>query len=128
MYSSGIPLYYHHMLVVKVVDESQISVIHKVSKVVVEVLTLKPEDITVLDYACAYTGQEAIDRAWKHIGEDFNLLWSNCEHFVTEMRTGTAESIQVQDTVEVAIGIGVIGAAVVGVVYMLSQNQNHKTK
>ena len=118
--SSGIPLYYHHMLVVKVVDESQIQVIHKVSKVVEEVLTLKPEDITVLDYDCAYTGQEAIDRARQHIGEDFNLLWSNCEHFVTEMRTGTAQSIQVQDAVEVAVGIGVTLAAV-NILYLESQ-------
>ena len=63
------------------------------------------------------------------IGDSYNLLlWSNCEHFVTEVRTGTAQSIQVQDAVNigvgVALGVGVIGAAVGGLAYMLSPKQN----
>ena len=38
------------MLVVKVVSESQIQVIHKIFEVVEEVISYKPNDITVLDY------------------------------------------------------------------------------
>ena len=125
-----IKLYTHHMLVVKVVSHSEIRVIHKTQdkRVVEELRSCEPNDVTVLDYDCAYVGQEAIDRARERIGEDYNLLWSNCEHFVTEVRTGTAQSIQVQNAVKVAvgvaIGVGVIGAAVGGLAYMFSRKRN----
>ena len=114
-FSAGTPLFYHHMLVVKVVSESQIQVIHKIFKVVEEVLFLRPEDITVLDYECHYTEQRAVWRAQRRIGEvEFSLLWSNCEHFVTEVRTGTAQSIQVQDFI---CGIALIIALAVVALY-----------
>ena len=114
--SAGTALFHHHMLVVEVVNESQVQVIHKVFKVVEEVLSLKPEDITVLDYDCHYTGQRAVRRARRRIGEvEYSMLWSNCEHFVTEVRTGTARSIQVQDCV---CGIALIIALAILALYL----------
>ena len=126
--ATGVKFYTHHMLVVKVVSHSKIKIIHKTRNVVEEVRSYEPEDITVLDYDCPYTGREAIHRARERIGEDYNLLWSNCEHFVTEVRTGTAQSIQVQEAVKigvgVALGVGVIGAAVAGLAYMFGRKRN----
>ena len=124
--SSGKALYTHHMLVVKVLSDSIIKIIHKTSdrRVVEEVRHYRPEDIEVLDYECLYTGRKAIKRAREHIGEDYNLLWSNCEHFVTEVKTGVAQSVQVRDTVATGVGIavelGLIGAAAVGLAYLFS--------
>ena len=122
--SSGMEQYTHHMLVVDVLSDSRIIVIHKLRKVVEEVKRFRPEEITVLDYECQYTGQKVIRRARERIGEGYNLLWSNCEHFVTEVKTGVAQSVQVHDAVTtgvgIAVGLGVIGAAAVGLAYLFS--------
>ena len=124
--SSGKAIYTHHMLVVKVLSDSMIKIIHKTSdrRVVEEAKHYRPEDITVLDYECQYTGQEAITRARERIGEGYNLLRSNCEHFVTEVKTGVAQSVQVRDTVVtgagITLGFGLIGAAAVGLAYLFS--------
>ena len=103
--------YTHHILVVSVTDEKSIQVIHHVKDRSVSEVTkrYKPEQITVLDYDSKYTGQEAVERA-RDIGKSFaeyNLATNNCEHFVTEARTGEKISIQVSST---AIG-GVAGGA-----------------
>ena len=116
----------HHMLVVKVVSESTIRVIHKMNAtnaVLEENETYTPEEITVIVYECEYTGQDAIDRARARIGEDYNLFSSNCEHFVTEVRTGTPKSIQIETASNVgmilAVGAGLAAGA--GIVYGLSR-------
>ena len=127
--SSGMELldYTHHMVVVKVLSDVMIKIIHKTSdrRVVEEVRHYRPEDIEVLDYECQYTGQAAITRARARIGEeDYNPLWSNCEHFVTEVKTGVAQSVQVRDIVVtgagIAVGLGVIGAAAAGLAYLFA--------
>ena len=94
-----------------------------------EVKRYRPEDIEVLDYECQYTGQKAITRARERIGEDYNLFWSNCEHFVTEVKTGVARSVQVHDAVVtgagIAVGLGLIGAAAVGLAYLFSPKRKN---
>ena len=124
--NSGISFYSHHMLVVKVVNDSTIRVIHKTSErgAVEEVMSCSPEQITLLDYDCAYTGQEAIRRAREHIGEEYSLLWSNCEHFVTEVRTGTDQSRQIQTA---ALVFGVAAAAVTGLTGLTAYWWNRKS-
>ena len=110
-------IFHHHMLVVETVDDSTIRVVHnskQKNRVVEENLPYRPEDITVLDYACNYTGQEIVERARARIGEPYQLLLNNCEHFAYEVRTGTAQSKQLQNAALVgtaaALGIG-LGAA-----------------
>ena len=98
----------HHLLVVSVADKEYITVIHKVIKgVVEEKKRYSPEQVTVLDYDSEYTGQVAIARARERIGEKHSFASDNCEHFVTEVRTGQKESSQVQGGVAGgAIGVG----------------------
>ena len=72
---------------------TRIKVIHKTGhvihvKVVEEVVSYKPEEIRVLDYESKFTGEEAIKRARALSGESYGLFTANCEHFVTEARTG----------------------------------------
>ena len=110
--------YSHHMIVVRVVGETTIRVIHssKEAGVVEEkVVKYTPEEITLLVYECLYSRREIIERAREHIGESYNLFWSNCEHFATEVRTGEKQSLQVQTGVAIgvgaAIGVGLLAAA-----------------
>ena len=127
-------LYTHHMLVVKVLSDSEIKIIHKTSDKRVSEVTLhcEPKDITVLDYECTYTGRDAIARAHARIGEDYNLVSNNCEHFVTEVRTGIAQSVQVQTAVKVGVGVAAgvsllaAAAAVGGLAYMFSGRKKKK--
>ena len=96
-------LYTHHMLVEKVVDDSHINIIHKTIDrgVLEEIREYQPEQITVLDYECLYTGKEIIQRARHQIDPNqyYSLLWNNCEHFAFKMRRGFEESHQVQNVV-----------------------------
>ena len=115
-YSSDLKVYTHHMLVVAVKDSSHVRVIHKtLYGVEEETREYKPSDITVLDYECPYTGDKAIQRARELKMQSYNLVSSNCEHFVTEVRTGEKLSSQVRTAVKVAvgaaIGVGVIAGA-----------------
>ena len=105
----------HHLLVVGVIDEKRIVVIHKVTKgVVEEKKCYLPKDVTVLDYDSEYTGQVAIARARERIGEKYKIATNNCEHFVTEVRTGVKQCCQLQGGVAGgAIGAG--SGAVVGI-------------
>ena len=123
-------MYTHHMLVVQVLSASEIRIIHKtMDGVVEEIRSYQPEDITVLDYDCAYSGQDAVRRARERSGEGYNLAWSNCEHFVTEVRTGTAQSLQVQTAVKVGIGAAVgVGLLAVGIGGLAAYMWNKKKK
>ena len=123
-YSSDLKIYTHHMLVVGVVDSSQVAVIHKTVKGVLEETRIyRPTDVTVVDYDCPFTGEKAIQRARERKGQSYHLVWSNCEHFVTEVKTGKKQSIQVQTAVKVGVGAVVgISAVVGGLLYAFSGN------
>ena len=112
------------MLVVRVVSNSKILIIHK-SKTQrgVEETTesYQAKDIEVLDYECSYTGDKAIQRARERMNQKYNLRVGNCEHFVTEVKTGEKQSMQVQTVkvgVGVAVGVGVTALAIGALAYM----------
>ena len=130
-YSSDLKIYTHHMLVVAVVDSSHVAVIHKTKYgVLEETLEYRPKDITVLDYDCGYTGKKAIQRARERKMQSYNLMFSNCEHFVTEVKTGEKQSIQVRTAVKVgvgaAIGIGIMAGVVGGLLYAFSESSKRR--
>ena len=101
----------HHLLVVKAIDDTHVRVIHKVKEkgVQEEDKCYKPSDVTVLDYNHSYKGEKAIQRARERIGKKYNVATSNCEHFVTEVRTGKKESSQVKGAVGGGCGGTVAG-------------------
>ena len=108
----------HHLLVIKVINENKIRVVHKTTPegIVEEEKCYLPKDITVLEYESPYTGKVAITRAREFLkkGEKYDLISSNCEHFVTEARTGVKQSSQVQrGAAGGAAGVG-LGATVGG--------------
>ena len=89
----------HHMIVVKVISEDTIRVIRKrkdQEAVVEEEVTCRPEDLTLLVYDSHFSGVEIVMRARERIGQSYNLVFANCEHFVTEVRTEMAVSLQVK--------------------------------
>ena len=99
---------YHHLLVVKVISEKELHVIHNDGTEVVEnTQEFSPEEITVLDYECAYTAEQAIERARSKVGKEWKILTDNCEHLVTWAKTGKGKSTQVSK----GAGVGVLGAA-----------------
>ena len=116
--------YTHHLLVVKVVKRKFIEVIHKVKNdnIIRELKWYKPEDITVLDYESTYTEENAVTRAKKMMkdGEEYHATKANCEHFVTEVRTGEKQCYQLRNVAAVgavgggagALGVGGAGAGV----------------
>jgi uncharacterized membrane protein len=99
-----------------VINENKIHVIHKTTPggVVEDEKCYLPEDVTVLDYKCPYSGEAAIARARGKKGERYDLITSNCEHFVTEARTGVGQSSQVQRGVGVGVAAGASIGALVG--------------
>ena len=116
-------LYTHHMLVVRVVSNSKILIIQKTQRGVEEKTeSYQAKDIEVLDYECSYTGDKAIQRARERMNQKYNLWVGNCEHFVTEVKTGEKQSIQVQTAVKVgvgvAVGVGVTAVAIGALAYM----------
>ena len=93
--------------------------IHKTTPdgVVEEEKCYLPKHVTVLDYKCPYSGEAAIARARGKKGERYGLITSNCEHFVTEARTGVGQSHQVQRGVAggvVGVGVGAAAGATTG--------------
>ena len=94
-------IYTHHMLVVRVDINKGILVVHKTydKGAVIEYVRYQPVDVTRLVYDFRYTGRRAIMRAYYRLGESYDLISRNCEHFVTEVRTGAKQSIQVQNAV-----------------------------
>ena len=126
-YSADLPIFTHHMLVVKVLSESRIQVVHKTEDrgVVVETVRYKPEKIDVLVYECPYDGDKAIERARERMDQDYSLLRGNCEHFVTEVKTGRKKSIQVQAVVVgAAVGLGLF--AIGGLAYYMFGGKSSK--
>ena len=127
--------YDHHMLVVEVVNTEIVAIYkkRKASGVVEGTVDYGADKITVLDYDCPYTGQEAIARARERMDQSYKLLTSNCEHFVTEARTGQEQSIQVQKVEKrarvagaFAVGIRVAAALVVGPAYVTTRKGKYK--
>ena len=92
-------LYDHHMIVVEVISKDRIRIIHKrknMEPVAEEEVSYRPEDLTLLVYNSPFSAVEIVRRARERIGQTYNLVSANCEHFVTEVRTGLAVSLQVE--------------------------------
>lgn len=117
-------VYYHHMLVVEVIDSKKLMVIHYTEnddhdgdkvvkgasasssltergKVKEETTEVDPtgKKVELLEYAepgvAIYTGQEAIKRARGRVGEtNYSLLKRNCESFVNWVITDREETNQ----------------------------------
>ena len=126
-FSKDLKVYTHHMLVVRVVSDSEIVVVHKTQDgVLEEKRSYRPDEITVLDYESPYTGEKAIQRERERMDQSYSLFFSNCEHFVTEVRTGEKLSIQVRTGVKwgvgAAVGVGVM-AAVIGSLWYASSRK-----
>ena len=126
----GIITYKHHLLVVEVVNDKIVAIHKKLDVSVVEgTVDYGADEITVLDYDCPYTGKEAIARARERMDQGYSLLTSNCEHFVTEARTGQKQSIQVQKVAKVAAGATALGVGVAllaGAVYLATRKGKEK--
>ena len=98
-------------------DEKQLHVIHNDGIVVVEeTKTFSPGQITVLDYPCAYSAEQAITRARSQVGSEWKLLTSNCEHLVTWAKNGKGKSTQVVQGTTAGLVGGVAGASVGGLI------------
>ena len=101
----------HHYLVIRVLSDSEVFVIHNDGESVKEEETeFHPGQITVLEYPCCYSPDEAIARARSRLGGGYDLLTNNCEHFVTWAKTGKGISYQVIK----ATAAGTVGAAGLG--------------
>ena len=111
-------LYSHHMIVVTVVSETSLIVIHKRKAVVEEEVVAIPSKLTLLVYDSPYSREEIIQRARQRIGQDYHLLYANCEHFVTEVRTGSAVSLQIETARLLGILATATGSIFVGIVVM----------
>ena len=112
--SSSGGIYNHHLLVVAVINNRQIWVIHKTENgVVEEVNEYKPEEITVLDYNCRYSGDEAIRRARAMPTSSYDLLENNCEHFVFKARTGVKQSEQVKEVLKMGIVLSALAVLII---------------
>ena len=113
-------MYTHHLLVVvEPIDDTHVMVIHKVDgeekkTIFEEEKCYEPSDVSVMEYDCQYTGEEAIRRARERMeeGEEYNVVTSNCEHFVTEARTGEKQCLQKKGAIVGGISGGATGAAV----------------
>ena len=117
---SGAPLYRHHMIVVEVISRKKVHVIHyrraaDGNKAVVteENIVVDPsiDEIYRIDYDQVepYTGQEAIDRALKRLGEcSYNVLFNNCESFCTWVKMNKNKSSQAETGMGVAAVIGIV--------------------
>ena len=110
-------LYHHHMMVVKVLSDSELLVIHSnVDRgVVEEVKTKNAKDVEILKYPCIYSGQKAIERAREFIGKinEYNLAHNNCEHFIRWTKTDVRASTQINALVGLSVGAG-LGAVLGG--------------
>ena len=108
----------HHALVVEVINDYQLLVIHNDGQnVAEELIMMDASDITVVVYECVYSGNDAIIRARERLGDGYNVLSDNCEHFVTWARTGKGESKQVKKGTGaglVGLGAGAVAGAVIG--------------
>ena len=125
-YMKGFITYKHHLLVVEVVNDKIVAIHKKLDVSVVEgTVDYGADEITVLDYDCPFTGQEAIARARERMNQGYSLLTSNCEHFVTEARTGQEQSIQVRATVKEMVA-AVVDAILAGAIHMATRKGKEK--
>ena len=110
-------IYEHHLLVVRVVNDTTIQVIHINAQegVVEDYKNFNPSDITVLDYNSLYHGSEAIARARNKLGQKYHLINYNCEHFVYDVRNEKPQSWQVRDTTFLIL----LGICLVSTVYLV---------
>ena len=100
----------HHALVIQVVNNSQLCVIHNDGVAVVEETeTFHPGQLMVVEHNPddCFSADQAIRRARSKLGERWDLLWNNCEHFVNWAKTGIRDSSQVKK----GAALGMAGAA-----------------
>ena len=91
----------HHMLVVKVLNPEKVLVIHKtVDGVKKEAKSLDASEVTVVEYECEFSGEEAIENAEKRHGDEYDRDNSNDEQFVTMAKTGVKFSFTNRGIVE----------------------------
>ena len=108
--------YSHHLLVIEVVSDKQLRVIHNDgAEVTEEIKEFSSEKLTVIDYPCKYSASEAISRARSKLGNEWELLTNNCEHFVTWAKNGKGKSEQVLGGIMVG-GVGGVAGVGTGVV------------
>ena len=121
----------HHMIVVKVISEDRIRIIHKrkdQEAVVEEEVSYRPEDLTLLVYDSPFSAVEIVRRAHEKMGENYNLVLANCEHFVTEVRTGRAVSLQVETAGEWATNIPFGAAAMAAIMFVATKMRKRNSK
>ena len=121
-------LYDHHMIVI---SEDRIRVLHKrkdQEAVVEEEVSYRPKDLTLLVYDCPFSGVEIVRRAHEKMGENYNLVLANCEHFVTEVRTGRAVSLQVETVGEWATNIPFGAAAMAAIMFVATKMRKINSK
>ena len=103
-------LYHHHMMIVRVLSDTELLVIHSNADrgVVEEVKTKNAKDVEILKYPCTFSGEEAIERAREFIGKlnEYNLAHNNCEHFIRWTKTGVRASTQINALVGLSVGAG----------------------
>ena len=98
----------HHALVIQVVNDRQLRVIHNDGVAVVEEIeTYHPGQLMVVEHSSCFLPDEAIQRARSKLGERWDLLWNNCEHFVNWAKTGSRDCSQLKK----ATALGMAGAA-----------------
>ena len=69
-----------------------------------------------------YTGEEAVARAEGRCGTgqgEYDLIFNNCEHFCTFVKTDKKESQQVQRAVKVVGAAAALGLGIGTVIYLL---------
>ena len=122
------PFHRHHMIVKEVRGKDKLLVIHYYAKadkdtaaIVEQEYTTDPKDIHLIEYdpkaGHIYNGEEAIARAETRCDTgkgEYSLIFNNCEHFCTSVKTDKKESLQVQRAVKVtsavAAGLFAVGA------------------
>ena len=115
---------HHNMLVVRPIDDGRLRVIHvTLGGVKEEELKVDKESITVVQYACRSTGEEAIEHARHYLSLEYD---SNDEDFVTDAK-GQVHKDRVDTPVDITpetlqgavvggIALGVPGAILGGIV------------
>lgn len=101
---------WHHALVVEVLSDKEAKVIHNNGKVCEATMTYESlERVTVLEYPCSYSPEEAIERARTKLGKKW-VFNDTCEHLVTWAKSGEGRSVQVRKCVVVGVVGSVVGA------------------
>lgn len=73
------------------------------------------QPVQVKNYIVADPPDVVVQRAESRLGErDYNLVFNNCEHFVSWCKTGDHRSEQVNTVVAASVAGGILGGAVLG--------------